>query len=690
MLSSTHARDGGDLLACPICLGPLSQGAKAARCHACAVRYARRAGVVLLGPPFAVNGSNGCLETVFTERMRRLGEEAAAHGWEEARARFAGEVLIGNLPAPKRSRWDRLRAKVTGETWEDALQDLVDPACAGWKFLLDLRRSARLCFLGPSWGAAPLSLARSCARVVVLDGSVERLELARQQALGSGLDNLAFARVSDPLHLPLADGSVDLVVVPGLAEWFEAVGKGRPVPATCGRALLRELRRAIAPSGQIYLGMDNRYGLSRMLGTRRAAGTSFSARALRKAASDADFAGCDLFAPLPFRHKFHQILDIGRTDRMNVCADPYRTRGRVLRPAVKLWDRWNRRGAVERLLYPFLPGMSAVLSAEVASASFAERLLRHVGDVAGVPGKACHLSRYYVRAKGAVVLVGGEPAGGGMIARVPLAESAKASCRRQHGTIEMMARDERIAPAVRRLFPAPLAHGDFEGQAFFAETALSGESGRLYYSRPERRFDRAIINAAEVLRQLRRATERPTRIEDAEFQRVCGGWLDELRQVVRGGSRGALDTIESVLRSELVGNTLPLGWHHGDYDFANLLYGPDDSVTGILDFEVFEPQGLPLIDFLVLLARRPIRRQGFAFGTLFVRSILERKLPPLETELLEREMRTLGVDEPLYRALALCCWLNHLRLRRDSWLVRSPSWLDDNLHTVIDSVRRVL
>ena len=78
-----------------------------------------------------------------------------------------------------------------------------------------------------------------------------------------------------------------------------------------------------------------------------------------------------------------------------------------------------------------------------------------------------------------------------MIVRVPLAESAEESCRRQHRTIEMLARDERIPVTVRRLFPAPLADGQFEGQEFFAETTLSGEVGRLYYSRPERRFDRA-------------------------------------------------------------------------------------------------------------------------------------------------------------------------------------------------------
>src|SRR5207249_1314382 len=78
------------------------------------------------------------------------------------------------------------------------------------------------------------------------------------------------------------------------------------------------------------------------------------------------------------------------------------------------------------------------------------------------------------------------------------------------------------------------------------------------------------------------------------------------------------------------------------------------------------------------------------FGTLFARSILARKLPPLEARLVEEEMRTVGADEELYRALALCCWLDHLRLRRDSWLVRSPSWLDQNLHEAVEAVRRSL
>src|SRR5439155_1245971 len=154
------------------------------RCAACALRYPRRDGVYLLGPPFAVNVAG---RTFASDRMRRLAADAHAAGWDVARQRFAAEVLAGTLRAPEQSRWARLRAKVAGTTWEDTLQDLVDPTRAGRKFLLNLRSNACALFLGPSQRSAPVILARSAAHVVVLDGSVERLRLVHEQAAAAGL-----------------------------------------------------------------------------------------------------------------------------------------------------------------------------------------------------------------------------------------------------------------------------------------------------------------------------------------------------------------------------------------------------------------------------------------------------------------------------------------------------------------------
>jgi aminoglycoside phosphotransferase (APT) family kinase protein len=332
--------------------------------------------------------------------------------------------------------------------------------------------------------------------------------------------------------------------------------------------------------------------------------------------------------------------------------------------------------------------VSAVLGTAADGHSFAGRLLDELSATGCIPSPT--LLRYYVRPKGVVVLVTGRPDERGAVVRLPLDDAAERSCLRHHAAIEALAADPRLPPALRRLFPRPIAHDRIGGQAYFVESGMPGEAGRRYYSRSRDRYHRALGYAARVLRALRRLTEQRTVIDDEEFVRLCGGWLGTLRTTVDAELAGTLERVERCLRRTLVGTRLPLGWHHGDFNFANLLYAPDDTVTGILDFEVFDPLGLPLIDLLLILAHHPIRRQGRPIGTLFTGSILTRDLPPVEAGLLADELGLLGADDELYRALALCCWLGHLRLRRDSWLVRSPAWLDANLRAVLTQVRRIL
>jgi hypothetical protein len=646
------------------------------------MQFPRSGDVFLLGPPFSLNGG---AEGVVAERMRELVAEASLRGWQAALARFSADVLSGRLREPTTSRLASARAKLAGATWEDSLQDLVDPTRAGWKFLVDLGANDRVLVLGPSSGAIPVTLARNAEHVVVLDGAVERLQLAAHQAGANGLGNLTFACVRDPLRLPLATGSVDLAVVPGLAEWFDAAGGKRTFGTDCGTELLRELRRVVTADGQVYVTALQRHIVARML-FRPRPGTAFSHDELRRAASAAGFASSALFAPIPFRHKFHQVLDLDHAGHMMFSADAYRARGGALRPLIKAWDLCNRASGLQRRLVRQVPAVGAVLSAAPAARTFVERLCDHLS---GEPFSGSRLLHYYVRPKGVVVLVL-ESQAGGWIVRLPLEPRAADTCSRHHRALETMVGDSRLSLELRTLFPKPLAEGRLDGQAYFAESALTGCSGRLYYTKRRRRYDRAVANTAAVLFELRRATERPIRVDEREYVRLCGAWLAELGAIVAPDLRATLEQIEGLLRDRLLGATLPLGWFHGDLDFANLLFAPGDRVSGILDFELFDDRGLPLLDLMVFLSRRAMRGAKLPFGTLFMRTILPRALPPFEARLLDDEMCAAGIDDAMYRAFALCCWLNHLRLRRDSWLVRSPSWLEANLHEVVKQVRSTL
>ncbi|MCC6765156.1 MAG: hypothetical protein IT293_10875, partial [Deltaproteobacteria bacterium] len=213
-------RGGFEPLACPVCRGPLDDVRGRAACARCALQYRVDAGLHVLGPRFAAALPRPA--SFEDARMAELIADCAIVGWPEAERRLAREVLAGTLASPAGGRLERLRAKFAGATWQDVLQDLSDPTRAGWKLLLDLDRHSRVLVLGPTWGAVPLALARGAAQVVVLDAVAERLRVVRAQADAFGLDHVVVARVFDPVRLPVADGSIDVAVVPCLRSWFAA------------------------------------------------------------------------------------------------------------------------------------------------------------------------------------------------------------------------------------------------------------------------------------------------------------------------------------------------------------------------------------------------------------------------------------------------------------------------------------
>jgi hypothetical protein len=110
---------------------------------------------------------------------------------------------------------------------------------------------------------------------------------------------------------------------------------------------------------------------------RAAAGGAASASTLPAAASR-PASHCELFSPVPFRHKFHQLVDVGGTDRMNFCADPYRTR--ACSRLLKAYDALNKNGRIERRL-SLPPGSPR--SSQATRSRTAERLLDELVDAGG-------------------------------------------------------------------------------------------------------------------------------------------------------------------------------------------------------------------------------------------------------------------------------------------------------------------
>ena len=116
----------------------------------------------------------------------------------------------------------------------------------------------------------------------------------------------------------------------------------------------------------------------------------------------------------------------------------------------------------------------------------------------------------------------------------------------------------------------------------------------------------------------------------------------------------ALRTAVEICAGEL---DFPLVCMHGDFKIENVMYDQrSGALTGVIDWELSMPKGLPLLDLLYLLAfNRMIRRQSrtAALGALTVGDALEQE----ERDLSSIYLRRLGIPEcqRLPLAVAFLC-----------------------------------
>ncbi|MGH9450036.1 MAG: methyltransferase domain-containing protein, partial [Terriglobia bacterium] len=84
-------------------------------------------------------------------------------------------------------------------------------------------------------------------------------------------------------RLPFADGSFDLVAANGIIQWVGLADHSRSV-GDLQQGFLKECRRVLKPDGVLFLGVENRYGATQLLGARDHSGLRYTSVIPRKLA----------------------------------------------------------------------------------------------------------------------------------------------------------------------------------------------------------------------------------------------------------------------------------------------------------------------------------------------------------------------------------------------------------------------
>ncbi len=497
---------------------------------------------------------------------------------------------------------------------ETVLQEIEDPAVASriqsdlwlrhtaWKGLFDPRRRGAALVSDPGYGSLAISLAHDfdCVWAVCEDPDLAAILRARAGYLG--VQNIKIVRNAEMAH------PVDAAAV--------YVPDRSPVCAS-----IAPLHGKLKPHGQLYVGLHGRHaGLTAWHAVRQLRAIFPLVTAYRCCTADG-LTGTDELA-------------LGTPGRGGL-----RARAAALRAST----------------------FGVIASKDASSISLIDSVLAESARTLAGGSPLVPERLVFACPNGLTVLTGDEGPQGRLIIRIPF---DKQSVDRNEVNRRALEALESGDSSLSRSIPRHVLSGQVSGQRYFVESAVAGEAAAVCLRGKAR--SETVSAALSWITDLHRATAQRRPADPALLERLVAVPVTRAFEALRFPERRAgFERLRQLLTAALASERIPLVHVHGDYSVDNvLLSGSPLGVTGVFDWDLAEPEGLPLLDVLYFLATAARTLTGQPIGAVFVNQIFPLRFDQTAHAALERYCHALDIPERLLAPLSVLAWLHHAGVRQ--------------------------
>jgi SAM-dependent methyltransferase len=662
----------GTELRCTQCGGMIEESSGPLVCGSC-----RRSFEIVDGIPCFAENRDYYYGEVSHEQTQRLLGWSREMPWSQALSRLLPEVRYPS----------QLLGYIAGEQR------------AGWWPLLGLRPAWRVLDLGCGWGAISFALARRVAQVMACDLAIERLRFLKIRAQQEGVRNIEFVWGGDSPRLPFGDGAFDLVVVNGVLEWVPESVAGDPVELQL--RYLREAARVLAQSGQLLLGIENRWSWFYFMGrpeehsrlpfvsllprplsniyARKRTGRSYrtythSYRGYRRMLRKAGFRSGRALVPLADYRAFEALVDPERHETVSrFFAEREWTRLETIQLKAK--------AAAARL---FSPSFCWIADRGIPQSPFlslladeiAARFFSRMAPLRWISFKTTPRNVSVIQFEGKDV----HP----VVLRLPGDESALALCTQQQENLKrvwaLLGNEKDQWPEI----PEPFGRGEFLGNQYFVEEAKQGlPARRLLRSHHGIASYRAV--AAEFLARFHLRTAESCVLDETVWKRALIPTLEPGFRIAESRLGLEAHRLEEYLQRRLTGVRLPLAFTHGDYWAGNILCDrAGQRLTGVVDWDSLLCPSIPVLDLFNLLFFDRLEKEPCRIADLVGEAIELGTFPQSDERLLKRYGESMGFELPvkLRTALLVLYWALYLAMRverRRGKCRWEEEWLQNNV-----------
>lgn len=518
----------------------------------------------------------------------------------------------------------------------------------GWKYLLPVGTLGRVACVDGEAARTALALSDLCDEVIAVPLRRRAAIGIRQQVHDAGRTNV---KIVDCLSewCPEANGPLDgLVMTVGGASGLVA-GEATPVARDSLVETLTRARGALTETGFIFVSATNSLAYNRFSrpGSARDTVRTVGGGALTRLVRRIGYRHGRLF-PLLTRND-RQIVQV----LMPTGYRSFQSGGGYAEPLRELLlgrigGRWCApeygvlayNGARRPSLFEELAGSCDEQSDNAASPSL--------------------VKRYIVLSDKIVLSLGrGRGPHGERMVVVPFTEVGR---RRRHHEAQILQQARRLPEGLRAKIPRPLGAGKFRNTSFVVIEELRG----LCVDSPVRDLESICAAATDFLVRLHQHSSADLLMNADRWNELCGG-LFAAAAIRHRGARPLLGRIEAHVRRMVLGASLPAVWMHGDFKIENIVVDrATRQPSGVIDWELSQLRGLPLLDLLYLLTYNHMLRRDEGFHRAYRNVVLAGDWRPWESRLLDTYVDRLSIDPVLTDAMvamlpihALACRLTY-------------------------------
>lgn len=541
----------------------------------------------------------------------------------------------------------RDQAAISGMEYAPGTNQHGELASVDWRFLLPTPQFEAVLFIGPPRSAALAAIARTASVVVVASTDLQVLREVARSSQTRSLTNVYPVRVSTFGDLPFRKGRFDLIVA--------TPGRGL-APFLASRDSAAGVARALTPGGTIYLE------------------TSTRADALRASRLSKQLTLSGFRAPRHFwlarrKGEIHIALPLSDMDRARYFFDQVlygiSRKARLLRHVGRYASRF-------RLLRLAVPGRATILQ-RTGSENVPDGpagYLTTLAERAGIDLSA-HRPVFFARGgydsnKVAFFCFDRSTCTPEILVKMTRAPRFNSRLEAEHRALSLVKEKHFADPGT---YPDALFLDHHYGLAVLGEKVVRGTPFRTRttaeancpFARDAIEWitrlgatsaDRTATTAQEVSDRLMRLFMSFAEIyplSDSE-----GRFLED-RIVAVGSATGSI----------------PAVFRHGDAGTWNVLAG-DDGRAIFLDWEVSEPQGLPLWDLFDFVRSfgswvGRVRGERNSVRSYAANFLQDTSLSRLQAEATERYCESVGLDRHFVEPLFYTCWMQRA-VREAAWM----------------------